>query len=340
MSEPLYRDVLAKLVRRCDLTHDEAYALFTDLMDGRLTEAQIAGVLIGLATKGECVPELAGAAQAMREHAVRIDVGDADVIDIVGTGGTGIKTFNISTTSCFVAAGAGAKVAKHGNVTNTRPSGAADVLRALGVNIEAAPDVVHRCVAEAGIGFCYARTCHPAMKYAAAVRKQLPVRTIFNVLGPLTNPAGARRQLMGVFADEWTEPLAEVLGQLGATRAWVVHAKDGLDEISITTVTRISEVRGGKITTRTIQPEDFGLKRARLEDLSVDSPQASARVVREVLDGKPGPARDVVLLNAAAALTVADRAETMQAGLAQAEAAIDSGAAREALDTLIRQSHG
>lgn len=339
MSDGTYRDILQAVMDRKNLTREETHGIFTQLMDGQLSEAQIAGLLIALRTKGECVAEFVGAAQAMREHAVKIDVGGADVIDIVGTGGTGIKTFNISTTSCFVAAGAGAKVAKHGNVTNTRPSGAANILSALGVNIEAAPDTVSQCVAEAGVGFCYARACHPAMKYAAPVRKQLPVRTIFNVLGPLTNPAGAKRMVMGVFADEWTEPMAEVLAHLGATRAWVVCAQDGLDEITNTNLTRISEMRDGTVRTRTFQPEDVGLPRGRLADLAVSSPDESADVARGVLDGKPGPTRDIVLLNAAAALVVADIATDMKDGIAKAAEAIDSGAARKALDVLVEVSN-
>jgi anthranilate phosphoribosyltransferase len=339
MSRITCREALEILSRRNDLTHEQAHAIFTELMDGKLSEAQIAGFLMALAVKGERVAEIAGAAQAMREHAVRIDTDGLDVLDIVGTGGTGLKTFNISTTTCFVAAGAGAKVAKHGNVTNSRPSGAANVLSALGVNIDAPPTVVSRCIAEAGVGFCFARLLHPAMKFAAPVRKQLAVRTIFNVLGPLTNPAGARRLLMGTFSDEWTEPLSEVLGRLGATRAWVVHAADGLDEISITSPTRVSDYRDGVANSRTIRPEDFGLKRARLEDIAADSPETSARTLRTVLDGMKGPARDIVLLNAAAALVVADLAGDMEEGLKLAQRSIDSGAARQALKDLIRISN-
>lgn len=339
MSSDGYRDILQTLIDRKDLSDRQAHGVFTELMDGKLTEAQIAGLLIALRTKGECVSEIAGAAMAMREHAVKIDVGGADVIDIVGTGGTGLKTFNISTTSCFVAAGAGAKVAKHGNVTNTRASGAANILSALGVNIEATPETVARCIAAAGVGFCFARACHPAMKFAAPVRKQLPVRTIFNVLGPLTNPAGAKRMILGTFADEWTEPLAEVLGKLGATHAWVVHAQDGLDEISITTATRVSEIRDGKLRSWTMQPEDVGLPRGSFADLTVADPNESAAVAKAVLDGKKNAARNIVLLNTAAALVVAGIAKDLKDGVARAEKSIDSGAARAAMEKLIQESN-
>ena len=334
-----YREILQAVTQRQDLSQQQAYEIFSQLMDGELSEVQTAGLLMAMATKGPQVAEITGAALAMREHAVVIDTSGLDVVDIVGTGGTGLKTFNISTASCFVAAGAGLKVAKHGNVTNTRASGSANVLTALGVNIEADPSVVSRCIAEAGVGFCYARTCHPAMKHAAPVRKQLPVRTIFNVLGPLTNPAGARRLVMGVFAPEWTEPLAEVLSRLGAVRAMVVHADDGLDEISIAAPTRCSELRNGEVTTRTIQPADFGLARGRLEDLGVDSPEESAEVIRSILGGQQGAARDIVLLNAAAGLTVAEVASDMPDGIERAGEAIDSGEARKALETLIEISN-
>jgi anthranilate phosphoribosyltransferase len=335
MSDTTYREVLQAVMARRDLSRQQAYDIFSQLMDGRLSDVQTAGLLMALATKGHCVDEITGAAEAMREHAVKIDTGGADVVDIVGTGGTGLSTFNVSTTCAFVAAGAGAKVAKHGNVTNTRASGSADVLRALGVNIECSPDAVARCIAVAGVGFCYARQCHPAMKYAAVARKQLPVRTIFNVLGPLTNPAGARRQIMGVFDEAWCKPLAEVLGRLGATRVWVMHGRDGMDEISITGLTEIAELAGGRVTTWRIQPEDFGLKRGTLDDLAADSPTASAERIGEILAGKKGPCRDIVLLNTAAALVVADLADDMPAGIEMAAKSIDSNAAAEALKKLI-----
>jgi anthranilate phosphoribosyltransferase len=338
--EPIsYSDLLRSVVGGRDLTREQAHAAFGQIMDGQWTDAQIAGLLVALAGKGEAVEEIAGAAQAMRDHVVRVDTGGADVIDTCGTGGTGLSTFNISTAAALVAAGAGAKVAKHGNRTNTRASGSADVLAALGVNLDADPAAEARCLAEAGVCFCFAIRHHPAMKYAAPVRKALGVRTIFNLLGPLTNPAGARRQVMGVFDGGLTETIARVLGLLGSDRALVVHAEDGLDELSTTAATKISEWRGGKVATRTVRPEDFGLPRAKFDDLLIDSAEASAAGLREVLGGKTGPLRDVVVLNAAAALAVADQAPTIREGVALAEQAIDSGAARAALEKLIELSN-
>jgi anthranilate phosphoribosyltransferase len=336
---PSYRDMLGRLLDGESLTRSEAHATFMQLMDGELTEAQIAGLLVALAAKGESVDEIAGAAQAMREHAVPVDTGGQDVIDIVGTGGTGLRTFNISTTACMVCAGAGLKVAKHGNRTNTRASGSADVLAALGVNLDATPDVVSRCLAEANVCFCFAVKHHPAMKYAVPVRKQLAVRTIFNVLGPLTNPAGAKYQLMGVFDAALTETLAKALGTLGVVRAMVVHADDGLDELSTISATQISELRDGQVTTRHVEPEEFGLDRAKMDDLLVDSPEQSGEVIRAVLGGEKGPARDIVVLNAAAALVIADKSDSIAAGIKLAAAAIDNGAATASLDKLIKLSN-
>ncbi len=339
MGEPIYRELLQSVMSGQALTREHAHWAFGQIMEGLWSEAQVAGLLTALAIRGETVDEIAGAATAMREHVVRIDTGGADVIDTCGTGGTGLSTFNISTAAAMVLAGAGVRVAKHGNRTNTRASGSANVLEALGVNLDATPEQVARCIGEAGVGFCFAIRCHPAMKYAAPVRKQLAVRTVFNLLGPLTNPAGARRQLMGVFDAELTETVAEVLGALGAVRAMVVHADDGLDELSTTSETKVSEYRDGSVTTRRVAPEDFGLERAKLDDLRVESAEDSAGRVRSVLAGEPGPARDIVLLNAAAALAVADKAETIAEALPLAERSVDSGAAGRALETLVRVSH-
>ncbi len=332
----LYRDILQTVVKHEDLSFEQSFGIFTALMDGELTEVQVAGLLLAMAVKGPAVEESAGAAQAMRDHAVKIPTGGADVVDIVGTGGTGLSTFNISTTTSFVAAGAGLKIAKHGNITNTRASGSANILTALGVNIEASPEVVGKSIAEAGMGFCFARTCHPAMKFAVPVRKQLPVGTIFNILGPMTNPAGATRQIMGVYSDELTEPLAAVLKRLGAQRVMVVHGADGLDELSITGETRVSELKDGEITTYTLTPADAGLQAGKLEELLVDSPEASAARCRAILTGeKTGASRDIVLLNAAAALMVADQAADLTDGVAQARESITSGSADAALEKLI-----
>ena len=335
-----YSEILRAVMAGRSLSREQTREAFGQIMDGQWSEPQIAAMLVALAIKGETVEEIAGAAQAMRDHVVPIDTGGLDVIDTCGTGGTGLSTFNISTAAALVAAGAGAKVAKHGNRTNTRASGSANVLSALGVNLDAGPETVARCLAEAGVCFCYAVRHHPAMKYAAPVRKSLGVRTLFNVLGPLTNPAGAKRQVMGVFDAALTEPIATVLGLLGARRALVVHADDGLDELATTSPTRISEWKAGRVTTRTVQPEEFGLPRAKLADLLIDSPEASAAMVLEVLAGRPGPARDIVVLNAAAALTVAELAETLDAAIALAERSINTGAANAALAKLVEVSNG
>ena len=331
----VYSELLSATIAGGDMSREQAYRAFTQIMDGQWTGAQIAAILTALAAKGETVEEITAAAQAMRDHAVKIDTGGCDVIDTCGTGGTGLKTFNISTAAALVLAGAGVKVAKHGNRTNTRSSGSADVLESLGVNLDASQAAVTESLKQAGVCFCYARLCHPAMKHAGPVRKELGVRTIFNVLGPLTNPAGARRQLMGVCSDALTEPVARVLANLGAERVMVVHAADGLDEISTTSQTRISQFDGGQVATKTIRPEDFGIARAAMDDLLVDSPEASADVIRSVLSGQSGPARDIVLLNATAGLLVAGQAGDMQSGLEAAAESIDSGAAAEALDKLI-----
>ena len=338
MAEQSYNELLTAVMRSSDLSREQAHWAFGQIMDGQWSEAQIAGLLVALAAKGESVDEIAGAATAMREHVLRIDNGGADVIDTCGTGGTGLSTFNVSTVAAMVCAGAGVKVAKHGNRTNTRASGSANVLDAIGVNLDADGDCVARCLAEANICFCFAIKCHPAMKYAAPVRKQLGVRTIFNVLGPLTNPAGARRQLMGVFDDKLTRPIAKVLAALGAVRAMVVHAADGLDEISTTSETHICELTDGQVASRTVTPEDFGLPRATLDDLGVESAEQSAEMMHQVLDGAKGAARDIVVLNAAAALAVADRAETIAQAIPIAEQSIDSGAGKKALRKLIEVS--
>jgi len=339
MGEALYSDLLRQVLAGDHLSRQQAHWAFGQIMEGLWSEAQIAGLLTGLAAKGETADEIAGAAEAMRQHVRRIDTGGADVIDTCGTGGTGLATFNISTAAALVCAGAGVKVAKHGNRTNTRPSGSADVLVALGVNIEADHEKVARCIAEANVGFCFAVSCHPAMKYAVPVRKQLGVRTIFNVLGPLTNPAGARRQVMGVFDAALTERIAEVFAALGTERAMVVHAADGLDEISTTAETKISELRDGKVSTSTLEPEDFKIKRARMDELLVGSAAESAEVIRGVLDGKTGAARDIVVLNASAALSVAGKAEAILDAVPIAEESIDSGAAAAALEKLVALSN-
>ncbi|MFP4053632.1 MAG: anthranilate phosphoribosyltransferase [Phycisphaerae bacterium] len=339
MAQVVYSEVLKKVILGRSLTREEAHRAFEQIMDGAWTEAQIGGFLVALAAKGETPEEIAGGALAMREHVIPVSTEGAEVLDTCGTGGTGISTFNISTAVAMVLAGAGVRIAKHGNRTSTRASGSANVLEALGVNLDAGPDVQAACLREAGVCFCFAVKHHPAMRFAVPVRKQLAVRTVFNLLGPLTNPAGARRQMMGVFDASLTETLAEVLGMLGAIRAMVVHADDGLDEISITSETKVSEFRAGKVETYRIRPGDFGLPSARLEDLLVNSAEQSAQVIRDVLDEKQGPARDIVLLNAAGALVVADRADDLAGGMELASESIGSGAARGALQKLVEMSN-
>jgi anthranilate phosphoribosyltransferase len=338
MAQLDYPQVLKKVISGDSLTFEQAHEAFSQIMQGAWSESRIAGMLVALAAKGETVDEICGAAQAMREHVLRIDNGGADLMDTCGTGGTGISTFNISTAASFVLAGAGVRVAKHGNRTHTRASGSANVLAALGVNIEASPETVSRCLAKAKVGFCFAVLCHPAMKYAVPVRKQLGVRTLFNLLGPLTNPAGASRQLMGVFDANLTETLASVLGRLGARRAMVVHADDGLDEISTTGPTLVSELAGGEVNTYRVSPEDFSLERANIEDLLINSPEQSAQTIRDVLEGKQGPCRDIVLLNAAAGLYLAEKAPSIAEGIEPASQSIDSRAALGALEELISTS--
>jgi len=339
MAEWKFNELLRSILAGNHLDRSQSRWAFSQIMDGQWSEAQVAGFLVALAAKGETADEITGAAEAMRQRVTRIETGGADVIDTCGTGGTGLSTFNISTAAALVCAGAGVKVAKHGNRTNTRASGSADVLAAMGVNIDASAEAAARCLETAGVCFCFAVRCHPAMKHAMPVRRALAVRTIFNVLGPLTNPAGARRQLMGVFDDRLTETMAAVLGALGAVRAMVVHASDGLDELSTTGPTKIAELLDGRVTVRTVRPEDFGLKPAAMSDLAVTSAQESAEVIRSVLAGKDGPARDIVLLNAAAALTVAGKAADIAAAIPLAREAIDTGRAAAALDKLIAVSN-
>jgi len=335
-----YSELLSLVIGGNGLTGAQSYQAFMQIMGGQWYEAQIAALLAALAAKGETVEEIAGAARAMRDHAVKIDARGMDVVDTCGTGGTGLRTFNISTASALVLAGTGVKVAKHGNRTNTRSSGSADVLAEFGVNLEADEKTVAQCLRYAGICFCFAMRCHPAMRHAGPVRKALGVRTIFNVLGPLTNPAGAKRQVMGVFDGALTETIARVLGLLGAEHALVVHGEDGLDEMTITSKTQISQFKDGEVTTQTVRPEDFGIPGSPMSDLLVDSPAESAEVIRGVLGGKTGPARRIVLLNAAAGLIVAGRAEDIISGARLAAEAIDTGAAAKALEKLVLISSG
>jgi anthranilate phosphoribosyltransferase len=306
-------------------------ATMDELMDGKLTDAQIGAFLTGLRMKGETVNEIAGGARVMREKAATI-VAPAATVDTCGTGGDMSRTFNISTTAGFVVAAAGVPVAKHGNRSVSSRSGSADVLEALGVKIDLMPKKVEECLAKTGFGFLFAPLFHPAMKFAIGPRREIGIRTIFNVLGPLTNPAGAKMQLVGVFSGRLTEPLANALGSLGASHAMVVHGEDGLDEITVTDKTRVSEWRAGSVTTWTLDPIDYGIPLARSEDLTGGDAQENADITISILTGEAGPKRNIVVLNAAAALYVSGRAASIQAGVRMAEAAIDSGAALRKLN--------
>jgi anthranilate phosphoribosyltransferase len=339
MSAPL-RDILLKLCRREDLSRDEARHAFTHIMSGSATEAQIGGLLVGLAAKGTTIEELVGAATVMREKAIPIKcAGDGVIIDTCGTGGDVRGTFNISTVAALIVAAAGVRVVKHGNRSATSKAGSADVLEKLGVRLELSPEQLTECVNAANICFAFARYHHPAMKFVGVARASLGIPTIFNLLGPLTNPARARHQLLGVFAPELTDRLAAVLHALGSDRAWVVHADDGLDELSTLGPTRISELRNGHVHTWKLDPATLGLPYARLSDLHVENVDQAADALQVVLAGNPGPMRDIALLNAAAALVIAGHATDLRAALASAAEAVDDGRARKTLDSLIRASH-
>jgi anthranilate phosphoribosyltransferase len=335
----MFPALIEKLKRQEDLTTAEAAGAMATIMRGEAAPAQIAGLLVGLGMKGERPTELVGFAQTMRANAVPIPVAPGAVFDTCGTGGDRSGTFNISTASAIVLAACGMRVAKHGNRSVSSQCGSADVLEALGVNIQANADTAGACLSEAGIAFLFAPTFHPAMKHAAQARKDLGVRTAFNLLGPLTNPARPARQIVGVPRPELTELLARALSLLGSERAWVVHGADGLDELSTTGYTKVSECRGPAVQTFYVHPADFGLAKATPESLKGGDAPTNAAIVRAVLSGEQGRARDVVLLNAGAALFVAGEAETVQAGIARAAAAIDSGAALKVLEKLIAVSN-
>jgi anthranilate phosphoribosyltransferase len=310
------------------------------IMEGEVSPVLLAGFLTALRIKGETVEEIAGFARAMREKAVRIAPRCPLLVDTVGTGGARVKMFNISTTAAFVVAGAGVAVAKHGNRAASSKSGSADVLEELGVNLAVPPQFVEQCIEAIGIGFLFAQHFHPAMKYAGPVRRELGIRTVFNVLGPLTNPAGARRQLVGVFDPNLTEPLARVLGLLGSEHAFVVHGLIGLDEWSTCGATRVSELNQGEVTTRLYTAADLGLPEATLAELAGGNPAENALITVAILRGQTGPQRDIVLVNAAATLVAAGHAKDLAEGLQQAATSIDSGAALQKLDALREKTRG
>jgi anthranilate phosphoribosyltransferase len=339
------RDVLLKVCAREDLTRDEARAAFLHIMSGEASESVVGGLLVGLAAKGTTVDELVGAATVMREKAVPVDCGSAAggvIVDTCGTGGSRLRMggmFNVSTATALIAAGAGVKVVKHGNRSASSKAGSADVLEKLGVKLELSPQQTTACLEAAGVCFAFARSHHPAMRFVAPVRTALGIPTIFNLLGPLTNPAKARHQLLGVFAPELTGKLAQVLRDLGAQRAWVVHAEDGLDELSTLGPTRVGELRDGHVTDWTLDPKSLGLEYARLSDLKISGVDEAAAALRAVLGGEKGPRRDIATLNAAAALVVAGRVGDLQEGLRVAGEVLDAGLARKALEALVRASN-
>jgi len=329
------RAAIARLVARESLSDSEMEAAVCELMDGSATAAQIGGFLMALRMKGETVDEIIGAARAMRARAAQIHPRAPVVVDTCGTGGDQRGTFNISTAAAFIAAGAGLTVAKHGNRAMSGTVGGADVLEALGVAIDLPPERVAACIDTVGIGFLFAPVFHPAMRHAAAPRRELGVRTMFNLLGPLSNPANARRQVVGVFAAEWTAPLAQALGRLGSEHALVVHGDDGLDEISLAAATQVSEWQDGALRTYRVSPEDFGFRRCRGNDLDGGDVNAAAGILRGILAGASGPCSDIAVLNAAAAIYVGGQAPSIAAGIDVARDSIRSGRARQKLTQLI-----
>ncbi|MDP1683410.1 MAG: anthranilate phosphoribosyltransferase [Burkholderiales bacterium] len=329
------KTALTTLIEKRDLTRDEMLSVMHQIMSGELTPVQIAGILVALRAKGETVTEIAAAAQVMRELSTKVPVtGEANLVDTCGTGGDGAHTFNISTASAFVAAAAGVKVAKHGGRSVSSTCGSADVLEALGVNVNLTPEQVAQAVHEIGVGFMFAPNHHSAMKHAAPVRRELGVRTLFNLLGPMTNPAGAQNQVMGVFHRDLVPKLAQVLQQLGSHHVLVVHAADGLDEISLGGDTYVAELREGDVSEYTVNPQQFGLDNCSSEKLAVHNIDEAKAMLLSVFDNHDGPAKDIVALNAGAAIYVGGVAVTLQEGIAKARTAIESGAAKAKLQAL------
>ena len=331
-----FQTILHALVDGNDLTEDEMVSSMTEIMEGQVTDSQLAAFLTALHVKGETVAEIVGAARVMRAKAEKIDIKSPPLVDTCGTGGDGADTFNISTASALVTAGAGVKVAKHGNRAVSSRSGSADVLKCLGVNLDANLSIVKRCVDEAGLGFLFAPLMHKAMKHAAGVRKELGFRTIFNLLGPLTNPANAQAQVLGVFDVKWVQPLATVLRDLGCSRALVVHGSDGLDEITLTGVSQIAELKNGEVTSYSLDPGELGFEYCGSDDLKGGSPEENAAIIQEILNGEKGPRRDIVVLNSAAAIYVAGKAESLDLAVQLAVNSIKSGKARDKLEDLCR----
>jgi len=334
----MIKESINMLINNINLSETETAECMSEIMEGRATDAQIGAFLTALRIKGETIDEITGAARIMREKAARIKAPEG-VLDTCGTGGDMSHTFNVSTTVAIVVAAAGIPVAKHGNRSVSSKSGSADVLEALGIKIDLQPEKVEKCLFETGFGFLFAPLFHPAMKFAIGPRREMGIRTIFNILGPITNPASAKRQILGVFSSNLTETLAAVLGNLGAEDAMVVHGEDGLDEITITDGTRVSRFSKGKVETQYLSPEDFGLDRGRREDLLGGDKEENAKIFLEILRGEKGPKRDIVLINSAAAITVAGKTDDLRIALETAKEAIDSGKALKKLEAVKKVSH-
>lgn len=335
----MIREAIAKLVEHQTLTKNEAYESLSDIMNGTATDAQIAAFITALRMQGETPDILAGCAEAMREKCTAVEAHGDDVVDTCGTGGDGKHTFNISTASAFVTAGAGVRVAKHGNKSVSSKCGSADVLSSLGVNVAVEADHMSRCLKDVGIAFLFAPALHPAMKHAIGPRKELGIRTVFNLLGPLCNPAGAKRGVLGVYSDRVVEMMAHAALRLGAERLFVVHGRDGLDEISTTGETLIGEVKDGAVTLRDIHPKEYGIELAEPEDLKGGEPEENASILRDILKGEPGPKRDIVCLNAAAAIVAGGKVDTLSEGYTAAQESIDSGEALKKLEALAALTH-
>lgn len=333
------QSAIQTVMRQQNLNREQMTAVMRLIMTGEATDSQIGGFLVGLAMKGETIDEIVAAASVMRELATHVNVDGPHLVDTCGTGGDASATFNISTASAFVVAAAGGKVAKHGNRSITSKSGSADVLEAAGVNLDITPEQVADCVNKIGVGFMFAPKHHGAMKYAIGPRKEMGVRTIFNVLGPLTNPAGAPNQVMGVFSDALVEPLANVLAQLGSKHVMVVHSEDGMDEISIGAGTHVAELKNGEVRDYVVTPEEFGFQRTSISNLAVDSAEQSLKVIRDVFNNVQGPAHDIVVMNAGAAIYVAGLADSLADGIKTAQTVIANGQASEKLQGLIDLSN-
>ncbi len=331
------KEFIAKAADGNSLTREETHTAFTILMSGEATPAQIGGLLMALRVRGESVEEFVGAVGAMRAKMLRVDA-PADAIDIVGTGGDGSGSYNVSTCAALVGAGAGLKIAKHGNRSLSSKSGAAEVLVSLGVNLELSPDQISDCIEAAGVGFMFAPAHHSAMRHVGPARVELGTRTIFNLLGPMCNPAGVKRQLLGVFSPKWLLPIAKTLAELGSQKVWVMHG-DGLDEITITGTTHIAALENGKVTTFDINPGDAGLPVHAMSKIKGGDPDYNAAAITRLLDGEKSAYRDIVVLNTAAAMVIADQAENLKEGVSLAQAAIDTGKARDALEKLVRTSN-